>query len=81
MAAEFGGLAAVLMVAAVMGGPVSAEANFKCDAAQRCQDSLQGRDVASLTYLCLLSSTCNHNLATTKTQNMVSIYVLPFVGN
>jgi hypothetical protein len=45
MAAQFGGLAAVLMVAAVMGGPVAAEANFKCDAAQRCQDSLQGRDV------------------------------------
>jgi hypothetical protein len=46
MAAEFGGLAAMLMVAAVMVGPVAAaEANFKCDAAQRCQDSLQGRDV------------------------------------
>jgi hypothetical protein len=45
MAAQFGGLVAVLMVAAVMGGPVTAEANFKCDAAQRCQDSLQGREV------------------------------------
>jgi hypothetical protein len=45
MAAEFGGLAAVLMVAAILGAPAAAEANFKCDAAQRCQDSLQGRDV------------------------------------
>jgi len=45
MAAELGGIAAVLVMAALAAGPAAAEANFKCDAAQRCQDSLQGRDV------------------------------------